>query len=423
MVMLSGALPAAAQVRGTIVGPGSQAIAVAVVPLANGGGDDSRRLGKEFARILARDLERSGYFSLVDPARFPAGEDTTGSTAAEVDFTGWQAAGAQDVIKGNVTVSGGSVVVEVRMLDVVARRDLPDVGRRYTGRPNEVPRMAHRTADTILELLTGERGPFDSRIALVSNRAGILKEIYLYTFDMAAPQKLTSEQSLVVAPSWTGNGRSVLFTSYRDHQPSLFQVDVASRSVGRVASGHWVAGAWSPDGSKLAAVREEGGNTDIYLLDAGGRVLERLTDHWGIDVSPAWSPDGSRIAFCSSRSGSPQIYVMNADGSGVRRVSAQGNYNTEPSWAPVGDRIAYSTRGGGGFQIVVGGVDGSGGRVISSRGSNTHPSWAPDGRYLVYASKRGGSEHLVMSDRDGRSVHELTRGAGDDSSPTWSPRQ
>jgi TolB protein len=423
VVMLSGALPAAAQVRGTIVGPGSQAIALAVVPLANGGGDDSRRLGKEFARVLSRDLELSGYFSTVDPSRFPAGESDTGSTAAEVDFTGWQAAGAQDVIKGTVTVSGGSVVVEVRMLDVVARRDLPDVGRRYTGRPAEVARMAHRTADTILELLTGERGPFDSRIALVSNRGGILKEIYLYTFDMAAPQKLTNEQSLVVAPSWAPKGAGVLFTSYRDHQPALFQVDVASRRVGRVVGGSWVAGAWSPDGSRLAAVKEEGGNTDIYLLDAGGRVLQRLTDHWGIDVSPAWSPDGSRIAFASSRSGSPQIYVMNAgDGSGVRRVSTQGNYNTEPSWAPVGDRIAYSTRGGGGFQIVVAGLDG-GGRVISSRGSNTHPSWAPDGRYLVYASRAGGREHLVMSDRDGRSVHELTTGAGDDSSPTWSPRQ
>jgi TolB protein len=284
--------------------------------------------------------------------------------------------------------------------------------------------MAHRTADTILELLTGERGPFDSRIGLVSNRGGILKEIYLYTFDMTAPKKLTNEQSLVVAPSWAPNGASVLFTSYREHQPALFQVDVASRRAGRVVGGSWVAGAWSPDGSKLAAVKEEGGNTDIYLLDAGGRVLQRLTDHWGIDVSPSWSPDGSRIAFASSRSGSPQIYVMNAsDGSGVRRVSRSGNYNTEPSWAPIGDRIAWSTRSGGGFQIVVGALDGGGGGVISSRGSNTHPSWAPDGRYLVYASRAGGREHLVMSDRDGRSVHELTTGAGDDSSPTWSPRQ
>jgi len=423
-VVLSGVSPVSAQVRGTVVGPGSQAISVAVVPLQNAGGDDARRLGREFARVLARDLELSGHFRLVDPSKFPAGEDSTGSTAGEVDFTGWEAAGVQDVIKGNVRVEGGSIVVEVRMLDVPGRRDLPDIGRRYTGRPNEVPRMAHRTADTILELLTGERGPFDSRIALVSNREGILKEIYLYTFDMSAPRRLTNEQSLVVAPSWAPRGTSVLFTSYRQHQPALFQVDVASRRVApAIPGGRYVAGAWSPDGSRMVAVREEAGNTDLYLLDAGGRVLDRLTDHWGIDVSPSWSPDGRRIAFCSSRSGSPQIYVMNADGSGVRRVSSQGNYNTEPSWAPVGDRIAYSTRGGGGFQIVVAGLDGGGGRVITSRGSNTHPSWAPDGRYLVYSSKSGGSEHLVMIDRDGRSVHELTRGAGDDSSPTWSLRQ
>jgi TolB protein len=35
----------------------------------------------------------------------------------------------------------------------------------------------------------------------------------------------------------------------------------------------------------------------------------------------SWSPDGKKIAFVSNRGGVYQIYVMNADGSNVTRVT------------------------------------------------------------------------------------------------------
>src|SRR5207244_625669 len=147
------------------------------------------------------------------------------------------------------------------------------------------PRLAQKTADAILEFLTGERGPFDSAIALVSTRGGRLKDIYRFTFDQDEPVKMTDERSLVVNPRWRPDARAILFTSYRQHFPHLSQVEVASRQVSRVVPGPGVVldGAWSPDGSKLLVTREEGGNSNIYLLDRGGQLLQRLTDHWAID--------------------------------------------------------------------------------------------------------------------------------------------
>src|SRR3989442_12296059 len=124
--------------------------------------------------------------------------------------------------------------------------------------------MAQRTADAILEFLTGEGGPFDWAIALVSTRGGRLKDIYRYTFDQDEPVKITDERSLVVNPRWRPDARAILFTSYRQHFPHLFQVEVASRQVSRVVPGPGVGldGAWSPAGSKLLAPRGQGANSN-----------------------------------------------------------------------------------------------------------------------------------------------------------------
>jgi TolB protein len=416
--------PAAAVVSGDIFGPGSTQIPLASVPLKGGGDGPAAALGAKFASILAHDLELSGYFKPIDPRSFPERPETMGLTAAATDFPAWSATGAQDVVKGTIDLNGGRVQLEARMFDVPSQAEVDAVGRRFEGTAKDVPRMAHRMADAILEYLTGERGPFDSEIAFTSRRGGPLKDVYLFDFDGAAPARLTNERSIVVAPRWHPSGDEILFVSYREHTPHLFRMALGSRAVRKAVAGNVAIlnGAWSPDGSKLLVARDVGGNTDVYLLDSAGKPLKRLTDHWGVDVSPTWAPDGRRFAFCSARSGSPQIYVMNVDGSGLQRVSFHGNYNTSPSWAPKGDRIAYTTRENG-FQIVVTGADGTGGRYVTRNGVNEDPSWAPDGRYLVYSARRGGRSVLVMSDREGRMQRELTTGRGDDTSPAWSPRR
>ena len=414
---------ARAVVTGAIFGPGSESFPIAVVAPKDLGGDPGGALGARFAKALTRDLDLSGYFRLVDPKTFVESE-TSGITAGEIDFVGWSAIGAQALVKGGISASGSGIALEVRLFDVPGRRDVPQASKRFSGGRDDVPRMAHRMADAILEFLTSERGPFDSKIAMVSTRSGRLKDVYTWTFDQDDPVRVTDERSLVIAPRWRPDARALVFASYREHFPRLFQVDVGSRQTARLVPGPGVVldGAWSPDGTRLLVTREEGGNSDIYLLDRSGQVVQRLTDHWAIDVSPAWAPDGRRFAFCSARTGSPQIYVMNVDGSEVVRVSHTGSYNTSPAWSPKGDHIAYTTRGGGGFQVVVTTPDGGNAQTISSAGSNEDPSWAPDGRYLVFSSTRAGGHHLFLADRDGRTQKQLTRGAGDDTSPAWSAR-
>ena len=107
---------------------------------------------------------------------------------------------------------------------------------------------------------------------------------------------------------------------------------------------------WSPDGNRIAFVRPPvnfyEGNDDIYIANADGTGLTRLTRNRTGDHSPIWSPDGTRIAFLSSRDKLTNISLINADGSGVVDLTGSrisGRVKTF-RWSPDGTRLAFEIR-------------------------------------------------------------------------------
>jgi TolB protein len=408
----------AAEVRGYIYGPDKRSYPVAISPLKNlsGGGADA---GARFAEIVARDLTIAGYFKVLDRAAYIEKPDTY--TADTINFDNWSVIGALALVKGAYTVEGDNLTVEARLFDVYQRKQL--AGRRYHGSATELRRMANKFADEIMAQFTGERGPFDSRIAFVSNRDSRLPEVYVTSIDGGDLQQVTRNQTINKSPAWTVDGRGVLFTSYKRHNPDLYLLDLLSGNETRVSQrpGLNLGGKQSPDGTRIAMTVEDNGNSDIVVLDRTGKVLRRITDNWAIDVSPSWSPDGRQITFCSNRSGGPQIYIASADGGEARRVTFTGNYNTSPAWSPKGDRIAYVSRLDGGFNLFTVKTDGSDvHQLTQDAGNNEDPSWAPDGRYIVFSSSRVGRNKLFITDASGATQVQLTHGGGDDTSPAWS---
>jgi TolB protein len=408
------ALPAAAQVRGTISGPAHRAFPIVVSPLA-GGGDEARA----FDTTLRRDLEISGLFRVL-AVPGSAAPDTQG----RVDYERWSAMRTRFLVAGTYQPYGEGFTLDVRLYDVIERRILG--GKRYEAPRQELARMANRFADEILRILTGRRGPFDSEITFVSSTGGGFKEVWVMRFDGGDLRQLTRNQTINLSPTWAPGARSILYTSYRDGRPGLYEVDVRTQRRRRIQGGAGlvVGGRFSPDGRRIAVAREEsGGNTEIVLLDPSGRKQAVVAADAAVDVSPAWSPDGRSLAFCSSRGGTPQIYITDLEGGGARRVTTQGNYNTSPAWSPDGGRLAYVGRvAGGTFQIfVVDLASGATRQVTSPPGDNTGPSWSPDGRYLVFSSSRAGRDELFVTDWRGLRHHRLIGAPGGDTSPAWSP--
>lgn len=421
LVAVACAPPASAQVRGTIFGPGLRNYPIAVSPLApREGVPPGSDLGTKFAEMMTRDLVLSGQFRTIDPAAYI--EKAEPSTADSINFPNWSVIGALALVKGWYTISGDTLTVELRLFDVYQRRQI--VGRRYNGPVGDLRRMAHRFVDEIMAQLTGERGPFDSRIAFVSTRGGRFKELYVMSLDGGDTKQLTSNRTINLSPSWAPDVTSLLFTSFKRGRPALLLMDLVSGRDKSIWSetGLNLGGRFSPDGSMIAVAAEKGGNTEVALLRPDGQMIRRLTDSWSLDLSPTWSPDGTQIAFTSDRAGSPQIYVQGLNGGQARRLTFKGNENTSPSWSPDGKRIAYVGRSEGTLNIFTTDLEGADVRQLTQRsGKNEEPSWSPDSRYIVFSSSRSGRQKLYVLDAaTGTSQVQLTTGDGDDSSPSWS---
>jgi hypothetical protein len=177
---------------------------------------------------------------------------------------------------------------------------------------------------------------------------------------------------------------------------------------------------WSPDGTKIAFARTLSPQTDppdIYVMNASGSNLIRLTTNPALDNEPAWSPDGTKIAFCSEQNNNDDIYVMNANGSNQVRLTTDPAADDQPAWSPDGGKIAFTSRRNGLKQIFV--MDANGANQTSltpSSGEHENPAWSPDGTKI--ALNKGG-RICVMSAYGGPAI-QLTTGARD-GHPAWSP--
>jgi TolB protein len=424
LLSLTGASAAQAKLHMSFNEPGSTVAPIAVSEFKNLGGDDQGTISNDFVRVLRRDLDLSGFFSVISPKSYIEDPQNSGYDLGKFNFGDWSSLNADFLVKGGVTVSGGQVSVEALMFDVAQQRRM--FGTRFSGGPGDVEQMARRFADSVLKAVTGIQGPFDTRIGFVSTRGGRFKEVYLASLDGGGLFQVTDNPTINLFPKFAHSAASVLYLSYKSGEPALYLFDVAGRTEIRIGSPHGnvIGGALSPDGSRIAAAIENGGQTNLFLLERSGQEIRQLTEGHGINVNPAFSADGQQLAFTSDRSGTPQVYVMSLGGGAARRVTYKGDYNTSPSFSPDGKWIAYQGRSGG-FNIFI--VPAAGGQPVQlpTAGSSQSPCWSPDGRYLIFSSNSGGHERLYLmqvntQSQTGKVISALMEDEGNDSSPTWS---
>ncbi|HEX9221595.1 MAG TPA: hypothetical protein VF858_14010 [Gemmatimonadaceae bacterium] len=117
----------------------------------------------------------------------------------------------------------------------------------------------------------------------------------------------------------------------------------------------WADPRWSPDGSRIAAVMQSRGRSEIVILDSNGKVLDSFGATRAINSSPSWSADGRRIYFSSERSGSPQVYVADVTtfAPTVARISAATTGVFAPEASPDQSELATLLFKADGFHLGV----------------------------------------------------------------------
>ena len=239
--------------------------------------------------------------------------------------------------------------------------------------------------------------------------------------------KAKEKQKIELEKRALGNVRRYVW-SYDEHY-DIQEYDLEAGTYRNLTKtrGYDAEGAYSPDGTQIvfASNREAYARTldakeqktfdhdksyfmDIYVMNADGSNVRRLTKAPGYDGGPFFSADGKKIVWrrFSEDGTRAEVYTMNVDGSDKRQITQLGAMSWAPFFHPSGDYIVFATnlQGFANFELYM--VDAKGEkepvRVTHSKGFDGLAAFSPDGKRLAWASKRtaDGTTQIFMADWD-----------------------
>lgn len=347
----------------------------------------------------------------------------------------WLTDWSQPPVSANYLAIGYSVVQDGRLalfgwLYDVTQADIANAqvfGKIYFGELNEAGarKVAGEFAADILAKF-GAKSLAGSKIYFISDRSGA-KEVWQMDYDGANQEQVTRYATVCTTPAVSHDNAKIAFTVYVKNQPQIAVHSTESKRrlpfLNPQASVN-ITPEFTPDGKRMLFCSSFGGDPNIYIANADGSGMQRLTNSPAVDVEPKINPKtGREIVFISGRSGPPQLYRMNIDGTDVERLTSGEGDVANPCWHPDGQLVAFSwTRGfePGNFNIFI--MDIAKRELVQlthGAGRNENPVWAPDGRHLVFASTRNRIPQIYTMLADGTGVKQLTF-RGRNEKPVWS---
>ena len=293
---------------------GNQRIRLASADFKPVGSDaQTPALKATFDATLANDLARAGIFDMVAKSLQP---QALPGSQQEIVLKQWssQPANAAMVAFGALAAQSGRLVVYGFLDDAQNAQNPLVFSKQYneTASDEMARTVAHRFADEIINRLGGGiAGIAESKIYFVSSRSGS-KEIWAMDYDGQNQHQITHLGSISISPRVSPDGSRIAFASLSS---SGWAIRMYSVELGRVVafpagtgSGTNVSPSWSADGTKVAFSSSRTGDPEIYVANASGSDLHRVTTFHGPDVSPTWNPKtNAQIAWVSGRTGLPQI--------------------------------------------------------------------------------------------------------------------
>ncbi len=262
-------------------------------------------------------------------------------------------------------------------------------------------------------------------------------QIYLMDFEDAEITLISPGHGKTTCAWIHPDGERILFASTHDDSQAVEKqrAKIAERESGQEGRYNW----------------DYDEHYELYSYEPAHDRYTQLTKAVGYDAEGSYSPDGSLVAFASNRrayqpgelsdaeqrqfefhqASAMDIYIMNADGTDVRRLTNAPGYDGGPFFSPDGQRICWRRFAPdmSSGEIWTMNIDGSDPRQLTQLSATSFaPYYHPSGQYLLFMSNLEGygnfEIYMIPVDRRSEPVrvtYTESGAAGFDGFPTFSP--
>ena len=270
-------------------------------------------------------------------------------------------------------------------------------------------------------------------------------DLFIADHAHGAPRVLVAGPETDSNPVFSDLGDQIAFGRHAMDETRIMAIRPDGSAIKELATG--LPGTvtelrWSPDGSALLALVDEGigevRTGKLYLIDGDGSGFRRLDQGSGYDFGgAAWRPNGRHIATwgeaiaAPNEDGPPSLYIVDADGTNARRAAADVDFPFGIEWSPDGTHLAFASSDGldGPFRINIADIDESGALTalhtlrLDPLSHEVTPKWSPDGRQVAFLTEKDARSHIGIVESDGTGFQIVGPELSDPefTAPTWSP--
>ncbi len=291
--------------------------------------------------VLACSLLLAGGFLVIRTsgilsARFRPTPDFAGTLQAMVASAGVPSSTAAATLSPSGTEPNGHIVLTCQILKFQSSEQICIMNADGSG-------YRRLTTDDGVRHYYPSLAPDGRSVVYSQYREDNVYEIYELTLSDGTATRLTDRLGVLTGPEISPDGRSIVFMRWTPASDQ-YQIWIMNRDGSdphRLIGGTGWDPTWSPDGTRILFASDRDGSSQLYVARSDGSRPEKITSLPALRGRSDWSVQDQIVTY-SGDSWQRELYLMNADGSDLHRVSPPGGNSQGPSFSPDGRWIAFT---------------------------------------------------------------------------------